>query len=236
MIEKRRWPWVAMQNWQDILFIHTPVSESTLRSLVPPPFEIDTYDGSGWVSIVLFEATGSRIRYMPPPFSYPRFYQMNVRTYVNFGNEPGVYFFAINTNSKVVNVGGQLVSMPFFNATITMQKSKGLFYFAASHKLINESDDMAFKAVYQPQAPSFKPEVGTLPFFLTERYCIWMTQGERIVKSPIFHSHWDLHDVNFSITENKGLPFSFSAKTLAHYSSFKQSVIYPFEMYGMISK
>ena len=235
MIEKRRWPWVAQQNWEDVLFIHTPVAHYLLRPLVPKPFEIDTYDGRSWVSIVLFQATHSRLRYMPSFISYPSFYQMNIRTYVKFGREPGVYFFSINTNSGFVNFGGRFVSLPFQNANLNMQQSQDTFYFEVNRQ-IKSNNNMLFKVAYEPHPASITPRVDTLPYFLTERYCIWMIQGKRIVKAPIFHSHWNLHDVKLSIKENRGLPFSFSEDTIVHYNAFKHAVIHPFEMFGKVSK
>jgi len=235
MIEKRRWPWLGQQNWKDVLFIHTPFMHHVLRPFVPKPFEIDMYDGRSWVSIVLFKATHSRLRYMPSPVSYPPFYQMNIRTYVKFGSEPGVYFFSINTNSELVNCGGRFVSLPFQNANINIQQSQDTFYFEVNRRT-NSNNNMLFKAAYEPLLASITPRADTLPHFLTERYCIWMIQGKRIVKAPIFHSHWNLHDVKLSIKECKGLPFSFSEDTIAHYNAFKHAVIHPFETFGKVSK
>lgn len=235
MIEERRWPWVAGQNWEDVLFIHTPVSYRSLRPFVPQPFKLDTYDGTSWVSIVLFQATGSRLRLMPSAFSYPPFYQMNIRTYVTFESEPGVYFFSINTNSHFVNRGGALVSLPFQHAHLDMQKMQDTFYFQAQRQ-VKDSQDLALHVAYQPHTSSFQPKQDTLPFFLTERYCIWMLNGNRIMKAPILHSHWDLHHANLKIQTSKGLPFSFSDESFAHYTAFKHTVIHPFETFGKVSK
>src|SRR5699024_1821643 len=129
LIAKRRWPWVAQQSWQDILFIHTPVTYEKLRKLVPRPFEPDTYDGKGWISLVLFEAADSRLRYMPKFLSYPSFNQINVRSYVKFRDEPGFYLFSITTNRLLVNLSGDLASLPFSIANIFSYQDKDMFYF-----------------------------------------------------------------------------------------------------------
>ena len=39
------------QTWSDLLFMHWRVDEAKLRELVPPPLEIDTFDGSGWIAV-----------------------------------------------------------------------------------------------------------------------------------------------------------------------------------------
>src|SRR5699024_5987219 len=116
---KRRYPWIAQQSWQDVLFIHTPVSPQNLRRFVPAPFKIDTYDGSGWMSLVIFRATNSRLRYMPKWLSYPPFYQMNMRTYVRFGNE----------RMSSYSSGGRAVSLPFRQVPMMIRKENDRLLF-----------------------------------------------------------------------------------------------------------
>src|SRR5699024_6546490 len=106
---KRRYPWIAQQSWRDVLFIHTPVSPQNLWRFVPAPFKIDTCDGSGRMTLLIFRATNCRLSYMAKWISYPPLYKMNMRTYVLFGNEAGVYFFSLNTNSQLVSAGGRAV-------------------------------------------------------------------------------------------------------------------------------
>lgn len=234
MIEKRQWPWIAQQNWQDILFIHLPTSYEKLRSLVPSPFKIDTYDGQGWISIVLFRATHSRLRYMPESLSFPSFYQMNIRTYVTFGREPGVYFFSINTNNSFVKLGGNLASLPFSKANMTMQYGKDKIYFEANR--LFDKQNATFKVAYSPNPSLFPSHATPLSYFLTERYCIWMFRGNTILKAPIFHSRWNLQQADISILKKHNLPFHFSEDIIAHYAQFKHSLIHPFERFGKVSK
>lgn|SRR5699024_7971829 len=115
-------PWIAQQNWEDILFIHTPVPASVLQEYVPAPFTIDTYNGQGWLTLVLFRATNSRFRYFPSFLSYPKLNQMNLRTYVTFGGESGVYFFSIHINSLVAALGGNFTALPFQLAPLFIQE------------------------------------------------------------------------------------------------------------------
>src|SRR5689334_7552432 len=50
-------PWVMTQTWHDLLFAHWPIDASALREHVPAAFELDLYDGSGWLAIVPFHMT-----------------------------------------------------------------------------------------------------------------------------------------------------------------------------------
>lgn len=237
MIEKREWPWVAQQNWQDVLFIHSPIDADQLRDMVPQPLEIDTYNGQAWISIVLFKATHSRLRYMPEILSYPPFHQMNIRTYVKLGNEHnerGIYFFSINTDHLLVKLGGRLASLPFLRANITMRKDNNAVHFEANR--LFEMQRSQFSLVYRPKSPPFIPHPDSLPYFLTERYCIWMFKGDTILKAPIFHSHWKLQQAEMTIKESDNLPFSMNQDTFAQYAAFKHSLIHPFEKFGKVSK
>jgi uncharacterized protein YqjF (DUF2071 family) len=50
-------PWVMTQTRHDLLFAHWPVSAGVLREKVPPQFELDLFDGSGWLGVVPFRMT-----------------------------------------------------------------------------------------------------------------------------------------------------------------------------------
>ena len=39
-------PWVMVQRWHELLFAHWRCAMSDLRPLVPPPLEIETFDGT----------------------------------------------------------------------------------------------------------------------------------------------------------------------------------------------
>lgn len=230
LIIDRRFPWVAQQDWHDVLFIHIPIDYNELRQHVPTPLKLESLNDEAWISVVLFKATSSRLRYMPRNLSFPSFFQMNIRTYVRFGDESGVYFFKINTNSQIVSQLGPLASMPFKYADLLVETNEEGFSFAA------ERDALKFKVDYYPTSKPYQPEQGTLAHFLTERYCIWMFSGGKIVKAPILHSNWDLHDADVNIEESTGWPFRFPENPLVHYAKFKHSMIYPFETFGKYSK
>lgn len=227
---QRHFPWIAQQNWQDILFIHTPISQHTLRNFVPFPFKIDTYEGKGWISIVLFKAKKSRLRYMPSWWSYPTFYQMNIRTYVRFGNERGVYFFSINANRLLAAIGGSAVSLPFNKASISINEQNDYFVFSGKGLPYNRTGSVQIS--YRPQLTTFKPEPSSLAYFLTERYCIWMIRGNHLIKAPINHTSWQLQPAHTSIEKNDQFIFPITNDTFSHYSAFKHTVIYPFEYVG----
>ncbi|UZM98638.1 DUF2071 domain-containing protein [Lysinibacillus sp. MHQ-1] len=46
--------WMIAQTWQDVLFLHWPVSPLELEKHLPPEVELDLFAHDAWVSAVLF--------------------------------------------------------------------------------------------------------------------------------------------------------------------------------------
>lgn len=170
---------------------------------------------------------------MPKWLSYPPFHQMNIRTYIHFGNERGVYFFSINADHQLVKWGGSLAALPFAKAPMVIQKGGNGFQFTGNRLPADQKGNL--QVAYEPQSPSFTPHVSSLAHFLTERYCNWMLRGNTIVKSPISHTHWTLQNAHISIKEDSNLSFPITDETIAHYSQYKRAMIHPFERIGKIS-
>src|SRR5262249_40855922 len=87
-------PWFWSQWWQDVLFVHWPVSPAFLRPHLPRELEIDTWEGAGWVSAVFFHMRRVRPRWLPPVRVVSNFAELNFRTYVRRADKPGVYFLS----------------------------------------------------------------------------------------------------------------------------------------------
>ena len=78
------------QTWNDLLFAHWPVDSAILRQKVPNGFELDEFDGQAWVGVVPFYMTNVSPRGVPNLPWISEFAELNVRTYVRVGGEPGV--------------------------------------------------------------------------------------------------------------------------------------------------
>lgn len=230
MITRRKFPWFGMQKWEHILFLHWPVQEEHLRSFVPEPFLIDTFAGSAWISLVIFQAKESTFRSFPVWLSYGPFYQMNVRTYVKHPQdlERGVYFLNLHINRCLAKFGArQLVSLPFHYLSIEWKEEAARQLFQGS--LLEEA---WIEGSFQPKEKIVKDAAAT---FLTERYCIWNVHRNKIIKIPILHTTWELFNVDVSLHTNRLLPLldNQTEVHLTHYSPLKQSYLYPYETFGL---
>lgn len=86
-------PWILLQKWEHILFLHYPISPETIKTYLPREVELDTYNGQAWISIVSFTVSRNQFRFfLRVPYTYPML-QINVRTYIKRKGEIGVYFF-----------------------------------------------------------------------------------------------------------------------------------------------
>ncbi|MGH9532327.1 MAG: YqjF family protein, partial [Terriglobales bacterium] len=115
-------PWTIEFTWHDLLFLHWPVPAASLRGLVPESLELDLYDGSAWVGVIPFFMSGIRLRGLPLFPGTSAFAEVNVRTYVRFRGQPGVYFFSLDAASFfAVRTARLWYHLPYFHARMSVE-------------------------------------------------------------------------------------------------------------------
>lgn len=232
--KERRWPWIGRQQWSHILFCHWPVPYEYLQPVIPKPFKLDTFQNQAWISIVMFQATNSRLRGMPKMLSYPPFLQLNVRTYIRHHEESGVYFFSLDCNRQLAVIGARLIGLPYMYANMSM-RLKNNHYILTSER-VNTCDSLL--CVYASYQPAERLYNDALVHWLTERYCFYMVSGDYMMKGPLSHTPWDLYEASVNIHIN-GYIGNISRTKLHHprffYARSKQSFLHPFEKNGIVS-
>lgn len=227
MMQKRKFPWFAEQTWIHTLFLHWPVTPETLKSYIPAPLEVDTYNGSAWITIAAFHAENSKLRLSPKWTSLDPVTQINVRTYVTApgSDEKGVYFFSLYVKHLTASLGAQsLFNLPFTYARTSMQEKPDETITVRAEN----AGKMLFSATYHPNVQERKDS--SLGTYLAERYCIWNMKGNQLIKIPIKHESWDLFEVDATVDMNHLLPIETGAvKPEMYYSPLKKAVIYPYE-------
>ena len=236
----RRWPWIAQQEWHDVLFMHWPVPYDLLKPYVPNPITLETFEGEAWISIILFRAEKSRPRYMPSIISYPSFLQMNIRTYVHFDGEPGIYFLSVDVNRLFTMVAAKrLLQLPYELADMKMEHLQNQLLFSSKRINQNHSDRKVI-VKYRPLTNKVSHRKGTLSYWLTERYCFWMMFGNRIVKGPLSHEMWTLYHSELDVSMVKvfqSIPQKYLHNNpLAHYAKSMVAYLHPFEQIGIYKR
>ena len=192
-----------------------------MRSLVPSQLEIDTFDGQAWIAVVPFTMWGIRPRFVPNIPYLSRAHELNVRTYVHYQGFPGVWFFSLDINQwPGVVVGRYGFHVPYYKADITLtQEQQTIHYYLVRTQGLKQATFNASWTIGDA-LPTSKPD--SLESFLTERYCLYATSGNRLYRTRIWHNPWPLqravvHNYRSTMVEAAGLPSSIG-DPLFHYA------------------
>jgi uncharacterized protein len=178
-------PAAGTQKWRELLFLHWSFPVEVVRPLVPAALELDTWDGRAWIGLVPFAMREIRSSWMPKRPSFD-FLETNVRTYVHYRGEPGVYFMSLEASSWLaVRVARAVWRLPYFHAT--MQASRG-------------ADTITYESVRRGAAAPFlrtrwrlgdpvgASPLGTLEHFLLERYLLFsLGRKGRVNRGQVHH-------------------------------------------------
>ena len=211
-------PWLMTQTWHDLMFAHWPIDVALLKGKVPAAFEIDTFDRQAWLGIVPFRMSNVAPRAVPALPWLSAFPELNVRTYVRVGARAGVYFFSLDaTNPVAVGVARLLVRLPYFTAAMECRDRDGWIHYRSA-RASRRAPPARFVGRYRPLGSAVPPARGTLEHFLTERYCLFTTDGSgRPYTLDIHHPRWPLQNAEAEIEEN----------TMAEASGFKLPAVAP---------
>ena len=224
-------PWLMFQSWQQLLFAHWPVPAAVLRPLVPPALTLEEFDGSAWLAVTPFLLKGLRVRKLPP---FPDFPEMNLRTYVRFGDVPGIHFFSLDASSRLAVAGARtFYRLPYKNAEMRADVHGTQVQYSS-----RRPDGTAhFEARYRPAGSAFQPVPGTLEHFLTERYALYVVlRSGTVVRGDIHHPPWELRSAEAEISVNtvpeaERIPIP-GVPPLLHFSARQDTLIWPPRVVG----
>ncbi len=232
-----RGPWIVGQTWTGLLFAHWRLPPSRLAPLVPSGLELDTFEGWSWLAVTPLRMSAVRIRGLPfcPP-GLTNFLELNVRTYVRFGDRPGVHFFSLDASSRLaVRAARWIYRLPYFAARMSAARANDAVEFASRRR------DRRRRAVelaihYRPTGPPFTPIAGTLEHFLTERYRLYTSDGRgRLFHADIHHEPWSLAPAEASVIRNTMPPAGVDlagSPDLLHLGERQDVVVWPLVAVG----
>jgi uncharacterized protein YqjF (DUF2071 family) len=192
--EPRRWP-VMYQKWRELLFLHWPVRPEELRPLVPPPLELDLFEGTAYIGLVPFTMNGVRPVGLPPVRGLSSFHETNVRTYVhNGGRDPGVWFFSLDAANRIaVSLARRLYHLPYYYARMFLEREAAarpgdpgpILYAGVRRRPDPRPASYLIRAT--PTGPVRSAEPGTLEHFLVERYFLYALANDRLYLGQVHH-------------------------------------------------
>ena len=192
---EHRKKYVAGMTEKEVLFTSWAVEPERVRTLVPDCFELDTYDGQTFASLVALRMHDVHLRifgWLPPAPGFDDFFELNLRTYVRHNGTPGIYFLSIDTDGLIYGeLAERVFRLPCHNADITPFDLTDRVRFES----FRHGANARFEATYRPHGNPAPAEEGTLDHFLCERYSYFLEHEDRVIQGCIHHEPWPIQPV-----------------------------------------
>jgi uncharacterized protein len=223
--------WLLGQSWLDLLFAHWPVGRAQLEPHIPPPLELETFDGQPWITVSPFVVEALRFAATPPLPAFSRFPELNVRTYVTYEGKPGIWFLSLDASSRSAVFGARrFYRLPYFHAEMrAVPRGDGSIEYESLRE-DGRGRPARFSAVYGPSGKQSTAEAGSLDHFLAERYCLYSCSSTgSLYRADIHHRPWQLQPAEADITTNTMLPSELqleAERPLLHFAARQDVVVW----------
>lgn len=223
--------WIMRQTWNNLLFLHWPISPKQLQPFIPSPLQIDIFNQYAWIGIIVFCMGGIYPRGFSLKSLTPKFKEINVRTYVLLNGKPGVYFLSLDVPDWAsLTIAKRWYHLPYHPAKVSIQKEEQTFH-CLSIRNGKANSPISFNGKFKPISEVFFPQEGTLEHWLTERYCLYSTKtGDDIYCGEIHHRPWPLQIAEAEISHNTMFsPFEWDlsdVKPISHYAEGMDTLIW----------
>jgi uncharacterized protein len=178
---------LLLMRWEQLLFLHWAWDPAEIQKTLPRGLFVDTFDGQAWLGIVPLFMRRVHPRGLPCVPGLSDFLELNVRTYVyNNSGRPGIWFYSLVCNQP-----------------LAVELAKRCFHLNYVHARMHAQVDQDELCTYQvkrprmPQAqfcfttksgPKIETQLGSLEFFLIERYFLYSAdRRNRLYYGQVHH-------------------------------------------------
>jgi len=170
------------------------VDREVIQRSLPHGLHADTFDGAGWLGIVPFAMRGVRPAGWPAVGPVSNFLELNVRTYVHDERGvPGVWFYSLDCNQPLaVLVAQMLFALPYRHAAMRAEFSKTIAY-----QSTRRGTNATARYVWQPHGEGRAAAIGSLEFFLLERYHLYAARGKKLYRGTVAHAPYEYRGVSW---------------------------------------
>lgn len=202
-------------------FLHWPYGPETVQKLLPRGIEVDTRDGTAWVSLTPLVMEDVCVGLLPPMPGLSTFPETNLRTYVRGPDgRDGLWFLSLEADSLATVVGASIVyGVPYRWADMTVERDA------------NRPEEIRYlsrRRIGAPAGHDVRIRTGgpcrpsELDGWLTGRWRAWTTVAGRIAVASVQHEPWPLWEATTlhleeSLLAAAGLPEP-AGEPIVHYS------------------
>lgn len=190
-----------LAGWDRAIFIHYQAEPATLQRCVP--FELDLHDGRAFVSVVAFTMRGMHPRFggrtaawLCKPIATHGL--LNLRTYVKYKGEPGIYFMAEWLSNRMsVLLGPWAFGLPYRFGLLDYDHYSG----GLRGRVTAKEGALGYSAVLVRNY--FAPcQPGSLTEFLLERYTAFTEYQRRKRFFRVWHEPWRQVSIDIDVPDN----------------------------------
>jgi uncharacterized protein YqjF (DUF2071 family) len=188
-------------TWHDLLLAHWPISMEVLRPHVPAGLEVETFDGTAWLTVVPFRMTHVRPFGLWLPGEQFAFAEVNLRTYVCAEGQPGVWFLSLDGGHAAAALAARAVfGVDYRHAEVRARREGHEVRFSSRRRGPRPA---VFEATYGPSGEAGTPAPGSLDAFLTDRLSLFgIGRGGGLSRARVEHPPWILSGAEAEILAN----------------------------------
>ena len=192
-------PTIMYQRWEELLFLHWAIEPQIVAEVLPPGLRVDTFNGNAWIGVVPFFMRNVRPRFLPSVPGLSNFPELNFRTYVlDEHGRPGVWFYSLDTPKRLPN----WIARTFFHLNYRFARiqidNKGSLRAYRSELWMETDWDTPQEYKWERVGEPFTAELGSLDFFLAERYRLFAYNKKKaqLMSGQVHHEPYHLQKVN----------------------------------------
>jgi uncharacterized protein YqjF (DUF2071 family) len=196
---------IGYQRWSDLLFLHWRVPPERIAASLPPGLELDLWDGAAWIGLVPFHMSGVRPWWLCAVPGISEFHETNLRTYVTYRGQPGVWFFSLDaSNWLAVQVARRRWHLNYHYSRMELLRSDEEIVYRCRRKSPSAPTIGMNATMRMPIEPFAAALGGTLEHFLVERYFLYChTPRGHLLRGQVHHPPYKIAAVEIdALQEN----------------------------------
>jgi hypothetical protein len=172
--------WVIEQRWSEALFLNWKVDPAQIQDRVP--FALDLHEGKAVVSVVPFYMSRIRFPWTPVVPGVSNLWELNLRTYVTHEGQRGIYFFTLDSSSRIGNwIARTFFKLPYRYAQMKCSVDESRYELDAR----GDRYGLRIRSALEPE--TLDPEFQR---WVTERYHLFLSDRGKVIRGDVSHAPW----------------------------------------------